>query len=525
MRMILKRKINLLAGLIFLCSCSTEQRLPSASDTNEALTNKRPNIIIIYVDDLGFGDIGVNGATGVETPYVDELARAGLNFEDAHASSATCTPSRYSLLTGEYAFRTKGKVLSGDAPLLIPADKETLPRMLKDEGYATAVVGKWHLGLGEGDLDWNGPITPGANEIGFDYSFLIPATGDRVPTVYVEDGRVLNLSQDDPITVQYGKKLNGSRPSGEDRPDLLRVGADPVHSGTIVNGVSRIGFMDGGETALWKDEDFADILTDKAVAFIRSHRDQPFFLYYSYHDIHVPRLPHPRFEGRSAMGPRGDAIAQMDWMTGRILQELRALGISENTIVVFSSDNGPVLNDGYADGAAELVGDHQPSGPFRGGKYSAFEAGARVPLIVAWPGTVEPGATNATVSQVDLYASIAKLLDHPLSANEAIDSIDLRDTFFFQGEEGRPYLFKEAARTVSIRIGDIKYIEELPEVPNMSIWFQKKNIDTGFAVYPQLYDLSADLREEKNIASENPALLINARKRLAEIRARTRRPD
>lgn len=483
----------------------------------------KPNVIIVYVDDLGFGDVGVNGAVGAATPHIDGLAARGVNFTDAHASSATCTPSRYSLLTGEYAFRRAGKVLPGDAPALIRPGKPTLASMLKQEGYTTGVVGKWHLGLGDGNLDWNSKIAPGPKEIGFDYSFLIPATGDRVPTVYVEDGSVINLNKDDPIAVRYGKELPNDRPTGKERPDLLSVGADPVHSGAIVNSVSRIGYMRGGESALWDDLSMPDVLNEKALSFISENRENPFFLYYSYHDIHVPRLPNPRFVGASTMGPRGDAIVQMDWMTGQVLEKLERLGIDDETIVIFTSDNGPVLNDGYADRAEELLGKHKPGGDYRGGKYSAFEAGARVPFIISWPKTMLPRETSATVSQVDIFASLAAVLNHELEANEAIDSLDFSSTLFGESDEGRSILFKEAARTVSIRIGDFKYIEELSELPNRSIWFRKKNIETGVSTTPQLYDLSVDPGESNNIAGERLNLVEEAKTELKKLRLRTER--
>ena len=482
----------------------------------------KPNIIVIYVDDLGYADVGSYGAVGVETPSVDFLAENGIRFTDAHAAAATCTPSRYALLTGEYGFRSRARVLPGDAPLLIRPDQPTLPAMLKKAGYATGVVGKWHLGLGDGVVDWNGHIGPGPLEIGFDYAFLLPATGDRVPTVYVENHSVVNLDKGDPIAVSYGKKI-GDRPTGHENPELLRVRANPQHSATIVNGVSRIGYMAGGERALWVDEEFPDVFTEKAVAFIRENKDRPFFLFRSFHDIHVPRLPHPRFQGKTAMGPRGDAIVQMDWMTGEIVKELEALGIAENTLIVFTSDNGPVLNDGYEDQAVELVGDHNPSGPFRGGKYSAFEAGTRVPTIVYWPGTVAPGESAAVVSQVDLYASLAALVGVALEPAEAIDSQDVLDALLGRGAEGRELLFKESIRTYSVRRDGVKYIAPLAGDADLPKWLHTKNIELGFGTAPQLYDLSTDIGEQSNIAADHPDTVAELQAALETILDRTAR--
>ncbi|MGV3540138.1 MAG: sulfatase-like hydrolase/transferase, partial [Rufibacter sp.] len=355
----------------------------------EEVAPAKPNIVIIYVDDLGYADVGAYGAKGVATPHLDQLAKEGIMFTDGHSTAATCTPSRFSMLTGKHAFRNKAAILPGDAPLLIRPETPTIAAMLKKAGYQTAVVGKWHLGLGNGNIDWNGDIKPGPNEIGFDYSFLLPATGDRVPTVYVENSRVVNLDPNDPIQVSYGKKV-GNEPTGLSNPELLTMPADTQHSETIINGVSRIGYMAGGKAARWKDEEFPILFTQKAKAFITQNKEKPFFLFFSLHDIHVPRIIHPNFKGKSQMGPRGDAIVQTDWVTGELVKSLKELGLAENTLLIFTSDNGPVLNDGYSDKAEELVGEHKPGGPYRGGKYSAYEAGTRVPTIAYWPGTIKP---------------------------------------------------------------------------------------------------------------------------------------
>ena len=467
--------------------------------------HEKPNIIVIYIDDLGFGDLSSYGAIGVTTPNVDKLVEGGVKLTDAHASAATCTPSRYSLLTGEYAFRNKAQILKGDAPLIIPTDKPTLPAMLREEGYTTGVVGKWHLGLGDGNLDWNGDVKPGPLEVGFDYSFLLPATGDRVPTVYLDGHNVVGLDKSDPITVSYVEKV-GDRPTGYDNPELLRFSTDDFHDKTIIHGVSRIGYMDGGESALWVDEDFPEVFTDKAVGFIRDNKDRPFFLFHSFHDIHVPRLPHKRFQGKSDMGWRGDAIVQMDWMTGEITKELEALGLDKNTIIVFTSDNGPVLDDGYGDGAVADLGDHKPGGPFSGGKYSAFEAGTRVPTIVYWPGQVKPAVSDALLSQVDLYASFAGLIGADLDPNEAVDSRNLIDAFFAKTDQGREFLFKESVGTVSLRKDEYKYIRPVKRRREPK-YVRTKGIKSGFSTDHQLYDLAKDPGETVNIAKQNPELV------------------
>jgi len=495
------RELRILATLTLLAGLA-------ACTNNGAATTAaaRPNVIILYIDDLGYGDVGSYGALGIDTPNIDRLAANGVRFTDAHSSAATCTPSRYSLLTGEHGFRVEADILEGDAPLLIRPGKPTLATMLKRAGYATGVVGKWHLGLGDGELDWNGDIGPGPLDIGFDYAFLLPATGDRVPAVYVENRKVVDLDPADPIAISYSGKV-GDRPTGYGNPELLRFAADPQHSDTIVNGVSRIGHMGGGESALWVDEEFPDIFTAKAVQFMRAHKDEPFFLFHSFHDIHVPRLPHPRFAGKSTMGPRGDAIAQVDWMVGEIIAELESLSLAERTLVIFTSDNGPVLDDGYADQSVALLGEHRPAGPFRGGKYSAYEAGTRVPTIVYWPGSVEASTSHALVTQLDIYASLAGLIGLDLAQSEAIDSRNQLDAWLGRTDRGRDYLLEESVGTLALRKGSWKYILPYEGSGGLEWVADDKDIEGGFAASPQLYRLDSDPGEQVNLADRYPEVV------------------
>jgi len=463
----------------------------------------KPNIVIIYVDDLGYGDVSSYGATEVTTPNVDKLAAEGIKFTDAHCSAATCTPSRYSLLTGRYAFRKNAAVLPGDAPLLISTKRETLPKMLQKNGYKTAVIGKWHLGLGDGNVDWNSKVAPGPLEIGFDYSYLIPSTGDRVPSVLLENHHVLDLDIEDPIKISYKKKV-GNDPTGNENPDLERYASDDFHGNTIVNGVARIGYMSGGNSARFKDETVPYQMLNRARTFINKNNNQPFFLYFSFHDIHVPRLPDARFIGSTKMGLRGDAIVQMDYITGEITKHLEKRGLKENTIIVFTSDNGPVLDDGYADKAVELLGSHKPGGPYRGNKYSAFEAGTRVPTIIYWPGTIQPKKSDALLTQTDLYASFAELIGYQLSDNEAPDSYAMWDAFAGKTTKGREFLLEESV-TLSLRHGNYKYIHPTKKKAS---WIKDiKNIESGTSLQTQLFDLSKDIGERVNIANENKIII------------------
>jgi len=473
-----------------------------------------PNVVVIYADDLGYGDVSCYGATKISTPNIDRLAREGLRFTNAHSSAATCTPSRYSMLTGEYAWRRKGTgILPGDARLIIAPGRTTLPSVMKRAGYATGVVGKWHLGLGGTSLDWNSDITPGPLDVGFDYCFIVPATGDRVPCVYVENRRVVGLDPADPIQVSYGKPI-GNEPTGKEHPELLKMHPSHGHDQTIINGISRIGYMSGGKASRWIDEDMADVLTSRATAFIEKNRDGPFFLYFATHDIHVPRVPHPRFAGRSGLGPRGDVILQFDWCTGEILRTLERLSLTRNTLLIFTSDNGPVVDDGYKDEAVEKLGGHKPAGPLRGGKYSAFDGGTRVPFVVRWPGKVKSGTSAALVSQIDFLASFAELAEQKLASEDAPDSIDVLDALLGKSRMGRDHLV-EQADVLSLIKGTWKYIE-----PGKGAKFDAATgIELGRDTVPQLYDLNLDLGEKHNVAQEHPDLVNGLAAYLEKIRS------
>lgn len=492
--------------------------LASAPAVLRAAQQRPPNIVLIYADDLGYGDISANGARRIRTPHIDRLAQEGVRFTHAHSPSATCTPSRYALLTGEYAWRRPGTgVLPGDARLIIDPGRPTLPAMLKQRGYRTGVVGKWHLGLGSGDLDWNGEIRPGPLELGFDYAFLIPATGDRVPCVYVENHRVAGLDPADPIRVSYKEPFPGE-PLGRTHPQLLRMHPSHGHDMAIVNGISRIGYMTGGRKALWKDEDMADVITGKALQFLEKHRQEPFFLYFSTHDIHVPRVPHPRFAGRSGMGPRGDAILQLDWCVGEILGALDRHGLARNTLVIFTSDNGPVVDDGYKDEAVEKLGDHRPAGPWRGGKYSNFEGGTRVPFLVRWPERVKSRAESAAlVSQIDLFASLAQLTGATLAGAAAPDSFNILPALLGDSARGRGHLVEHAG-SLSLIVGRWKYVAP-GKGPKINT---NTNTELGNDPGPQLFDLELDPGERTNVAAQHPQRVRDMAAQLDKIRAAPR---
>ncbi|MDE3253350.1 MAG: arylsulfatase, partial [Bacteroidota bacterium] len=407
-----------------------------------AQSTQKPNVVIIYSDDVGYGDISCNGAVTIHTPNIDRIAQQGLRFTNAYATSSTCTPSRYGLLTGQYPWRKKGTgIAAGNAGSIIDKNQYTLGDVFQNAGYQTAVIGKWHLGLGgEAGPDWNGTISPGPNDLGFQYSFIIPATPDRVPCVYVENRKVANLDPKDPITVSYGKPIL-DLPTGKEHPELLKMMYSHGHDQTIIDQISRIGYMSGGRAAWWKDELMGDVITKKSLDFIRKNKSNPFFLYFAIQDIHVPRVPNPRYVGKSGMGPRGDALLELDDNTGKILNLLDSLHLAKNTIVIFSSDNGPVLDDGYQDQAVEKINGHTPAGPLRGGKYSKFDGGTHLPFLIRWPAVIAADkVSDALISQIDCIASFAKLTRQHLPKGAAPDSQDVLDAVLGKSDKGRSQL-------------------------------------------------------------------------------------
>jgi arylsulfatase A-like enzyme len=468
------------------------------------LSKTKPNVIYIYADDLGYGDLSCYGATKIRTPNLDRLAANGIRFTNAHSTSATCTPSRYALMTGQYPWRKKGTgILPGDAALIIPTDKTTLPKVFQHAGYKTAIVGKWHLGLAnEVAKNWNGEISPGPNEVGFDYSFIFPATADRVPTVFIENHRVVGLDTNDLIAVDYKQKI-GNEPTGRENPDLLKLKATPGHGHdqTIVNGIGRIGYMTGGKLARWTDEEMPLTFLQKAKDFIEANRKNSFFLHYALTEPHVPRMPSTLFKGKSGMGLRADAILQLDWTVGEIIKQVQASGIARNTIIIFTSDNGPVLDDGYVDGAVtELKNGHTATGPLRGGKYSILEAGTRVPFVLSWPGKVQPKTSAALICQMDLLASFSKFFNQAIPG-DAADSENVLDALLGKSNKGRSVLVEQGGALAIIK-DEWKYIP--PNDGPVNTGPTLTNIETGNLNAPQLYNLKTDIGEKNNLAEKYP---------------------
>ncbi len=515
---------NLGAGAAALTvpGCNMSSRKGSVDLSPKA---DKPNVVIIYGDDVGYGDVGVYGSKMIPTPNIDRLASQSLMFTDGHCTAATCSPSRFALLTGMHAFRKGVNILSPQSPLCIPTDILTLPKLFKKAEYSTAIIGKWHLGLGKKDVpaDWNGEVKPGPLEVGFDYSFILPSTNDRVPCVYLENYRVVNYDPDDPIYInnQNPIKPKNNRittyPDGKSNPEAMTYyKSSHGHNSSVINGIGRIGYMVGGKAALWNDETIADEFIKQTEKYIKSHKDKPFFLYFSSHDIHCPRTPHPRFHGKSQLGYRGDAMVQFDWSTGQIMRILDENRLADNTIVIFSSDNGPVYDDGYDDGTtvktstADNDRGHYAAGPYRGGKYQIYEGGTRVPLLIRWPAKIKPGKSDALVSQIDLLASFADLLDFKLTKNQATDSQNILKAFLGEDKVGLTEMIEEIRGAIALRKGQWKFVMNKSGA-------KARNNKKPTNVKNELYNLKDDIAEKNNIIEKYPQKAAMMEKRLEEI--------
>jgi arylsulfatase A len=486
-----------------------------------------PNIVVIMADDLGYGDVSCYGAKAVSTPAIDRLAREGVRFTSGYCSASTCTPTRFSFLTGTYAFRQKGTgIAPPNGPAIIQPGIETLPAILKRAGYATAVIGKWHLGLGNPAPDWNGELKPGPLDIGFDHCFLLPTTNDRVPQVFVEDRRVKNLDPADPLWVG-NMKPSDDHPTGLTHRDSLKMDWSHGHNGSIHNGISRIGFYTGGQKARFRDEDLADAWVRESNRFVEANKDRPFFLFFASQDIHVPRVAHERFQGKTSLGPRGDCIVQLDWCVGELMKTLDRLGLAERTLVVFCSDNGPVLDDGYKDDAVEKLGDHEPAGPYRGGKYSVWEGGTRTPFVTRWKGRIAPGVSDEIVCTIDMAASLAALTGQSLAADGCLDSFNVLEALLGQpGAKGRDHLLGQdnGSGNFGLRAGQWKLVR-LKQRGKSQATVSRKEAALPAGTH-SLYRLTDDPSERNDVSATHPDVIQRLTVQLDKIIAdgRTRTP-
>lgn len=478
----------------------------------------KPNIVFILADDVGYGDLGCYGGKHAKTPNLDRLAAQGRRFLDAHSHAATCTPSRRALLTGVYSWRQEpgSRIAPGDTAITIPPGTTTIATLMKAAGYRTGIVGKWHLGLGpDGDPDWNGEIKPGPLDLGFDEAFIMAATGDQVPTVYIENRRVVGLDSTDPIKVNYKEKI-GDDPTGSENPELLKLKHTHGHNMTIVNGIGRIGWMSGGNAARWVDEDMSDTFAGKAVAFIEKHQQQPFFLCFTPHNIHVPRVPHTRFKGSNTAGTRGDHLQELDDAVGQVMAALDKHGLSDNTLIIFTSDNGGVMDDGYED-----VGsfDYHPNAPLTGYKGGLYEGGHRVPFIARWPKGIPAGTESQDlITLIDMAATFASLSGAAVPTSECRDSLNVWPAFSDE------YIKRPLRETFIAHVGGTKGSFAV----RLNHWkFIERGGHTKYGRTPEtkdvgerLYDLSKDLAETTNVIAQHPEIAAQMRRILVTEGAR-----
>jgi len=480
------------------------------------MTQKKPNVVLIFVDDLGVGDVSAfNSDSKIKTENIDNIAKQGMKFTDSHATSAVCSPSRYGLLTGRYNWRSRLKsyVLTGDSEPLIEKDRKTMPAMLKEEGYQTAAVGKWHLGLGwqlkpekdyeafglnpddfeeteqqhgrngvfdpsvgifdfEGlDIDYSKPITYGPNQLGFDYFYGTPASLDQPPFVIIENDQVTEEPDD----------ITGV-------PGLDRMGATQQQEWQ--NGVIAPNFV---------HEEVPEMMQDKVLDLIDDYSDNedPFFIYYPNHLVHGPIVPTDEFEGKSGVGIYGDFVLQLDHYVGEIEEKLKEKGVYEDTILVFTSDNGV---SGVADLENLEEQGHYSSMDYRGTKFDIWEGGHREPTVVSYPKMIKAGTTtDSMVSHSDIYSTLADILDIDIEESSAEDSISNLPLWTGESESIRDDIVHSSANGgFSIRRGFWKLIL----VKDGGRQFEGEDRFTP----TELYDLRDDISEEHNVIEENPEL-------------------
>jgi arylsulfatase A-like enzyme len=462
--------------LLGTCSCS-EVEQTTAGPGPEPVAEPLPNIVLILADDMGIGDVGAyNGASKIPTPNLDTLASAGMRFSDAHSPSGVCTPTRYGLLTGRYAWRTRLKkgVLKGYSPLLIDPARSTIPSMLREKGYATAAIGKWHLGLGDEEVtDYSKPLRPGPNDVGFDYFFGIPASLDMAPYVFVVNEGLLTPFEGDEVEYSERRKLGGE---------------GYWHAGPIARGFTHEGVLPE--------------ITARSVAWIRERSaagdGRPFFLYVPLSAPHTPWMPTAEFIGRSEVGYYGDFVVQVDDTVGQIVSALAETGVADRTVVVFTSDNGSRWEPADTDQWGHASNMH-----FRGQKADIFEGGHRVPLIVSWPGHVPTGTeTTVLTGLTDLYATFAEAAGIQTGPGAGEDSVSILPTLVGADQAPRGAVVHHSSRGMfAVREGDWKLIEGLG-----SGGFTKPAVIEPEPGGPQgqLYNLADDPSETTNLYLERP---------------------
>lgn len=484
------------------------------------LAAEKPNVIVIYADDLGYGDLGCYGATKVKTPNIDRLATQGRKFTDAHPASAVCTPSRYAVLTGRYPFRQGlSNPVFLKTGLVMDQNRTTIADVMKGAGYQTACIGKWHLGFNEKTPDWNGILKPGPLEVGFDYFFGVPVVNSHPPFVWVENHEVLGKVADDPFV--YGKNAETEAFSEK-------------------RGINQIGGAKAAH-ALYKDRMVGTKITEKSVDWIKKNKEKPFFLYLATTNIHHPFTPHPRFDGTSECGRYGDFIHELDWIVGEVMKTLDETGLTENTLLIFTSDNGGMLNLG---GQEAVEKGHRLNGDLLGFKFDAWEGGHRVPFIARWPNKIQEGSvSDALISSVDLLAMCAAIVGHELKEGEGPDSYNILPELVSDPETPvRDHLVVAPKDLSHLTMRKNEWIlidaqggggfaarrrgDHLLGGPSALKFAGQKNsdIENGKikknAPKSQLYNLKKDRGQTKNVIREFPEIAKQLREKLKEIRSR-----
>jgi arylsulfatase A len=461
----------------------------------------RPNIVVILSDDYGWGSLGCYGASGVKTPNMDRLAREGRRFTQAYAPGSVCSPSRYGLMTGRYYWRTPvkdGKVLPVNAPLHIETNRLTLASLCKSQGYRTAAFGKWHLGMTvERVTDWSKPLKPGPLQVGFEHYYGMAANIGNSPHSFIDDEEVTAHIPGEPIIVHDGSQ-----------------------EGPSTTGISNH----------WQPDHIMATLVTNVTAWIEANRQQPFFVYYAPNAVHEPIVPNPRFRS-SPYGKYGDFIAELDWSVGQVLATLDKLNLANKTLVIFTSDNGGVVNPGNESAAAAMKAGLKINGPLRGGKHSEWEGGFREPFIVRWPGKVPAGTvSDQVICLTDVLATLASILHAPLPKGNAEDSFDVLRAFT-ETQPGAPVrdhvILQAADATYDLRMGDWKLVERA-NAPSFESVRNKRKTEAAekkkkraASRQDELYNLKEDPAEAGNVASANADRAATMRTFLTESRDRS----
>lgn len=510
---LLKNKSSLLVLLtIVLCTACK-------SNGQENLHSSKPNIILINADDLGYGDLSIYGATKLHTPNIDKLAKEGMMFTDAHSASAVCSPSRYALITGEYPFRKEGltKPVFLKDPLLIDTTKQTIATILKKAGYNTAIIGKWHLGFGtKKPVDWNEPLKPGPNELGFDYYYGVPVVNSHPPFVYVENHDVVGLIEDDPFV--YGKMAKTKKIEAKKRYDDIG-GADKAHD-------------------LYIDDEVGTHLKDKSLEWLKKQKkDTPFFLYFATTNIHHPFTPAPQFVGTSKCGLYGDFVHELDWIVGEVMRTIEEMGVADNTLVILTSDNGGMLN---MTGQRAWKQGHRLNGDLLGFKFDAWEGGHRIPFIAKWPRKIKKGSiSDHLISNVDMLATFAAITNTALAPEDGLDSYNVLPSLIdSETEQPRDHLvlMPSSKNHKAFRKGKWLYInnkgnggfagknigdQHLAGPPAFLLTGQvNSDVENGAlkpdAASAQLYDLEQDPSQKVNLFHERPEIVANMKQGLQQ---------